>query len=83
MRKLTLLLSAMAMVFGLSLAASTANGPAKLTPEKPKWGDTIMVIYDPAVKGAKFLPGDTVYAYYDLKLHASWTSSLKNGPDIM
>lgn len=68
MRKLTLLLSAMAMVFGLSLEAFTANGPAKLTPEKPKWGDTITVTYDPAVKGAKFLPGDTVYAYYDLKL---------------
>ena len=68
MKKSTLLLSAMAIVFSLSLEASTANGPAKLTPEKPKWGDTTTVTYDPAVKGAKFLPGDTLYAYYDLKL---------------
>lgn len=68
MTKLMIILSGLAMVFSLLLEASTANGPAKLTPEKPKWGDTITVSYDPAVKGAKFLPGDTVYVYYDLKL---------------
>ena len=84
MGKLTLLLSAIAMVFGLALEASTANGPAKLTPEKPRWGDTITVTYDPSAKGAKFLPGDSLYAYYDLKLLKSsrtgWMKmDLKNG----
>ena len=71
MRKLTLLLSAIAIACGLTLEASTANGPAKLTPENPKWGGTITVTYDPAVKGAKFLPGDRVYTYYELKLENS------------
>jgi peroxiredoxin len=68
MRKLILLLSAVLIACGFGLEASTASSPAKLTPENPKWSDTITVTYDPAVKGAKFLPGDTVYAYYDLKL---------------
>jgi len=78
MGKLTLILSAMAMVFGLTLEASTPNGPAKLTPENPKWGDTVTMTYDPAAKGAKFLPGDTVYACYDLKLlKSSMTGSVK------
>jgi peroxiredoxin len=57
----------LAAVLILSSALSAAGGPAKLTPENPKWGDTITVTYDPAVKGAKFLPGDTVYIYYTLK----------------
>ena len=56
-----------AAVLILSSALSAAGGPAKLTPENPKWGDTVTLTYDPAVKGAKFLPGDTVYIYYALK----------------
>jgi peroxiredoxin len=56
-----------ANVIVFSFAAALAAGPAKLTPDKPKWGDTVTVTYDPAVKGAKFLPGDTVYIFYDLK----------------
>lgn len=56
-----------AAVLILSFAASAAGGPAKFEPEKPKWGDTVTVTYDPAVKGAKFLPGDTIYIYYELK----------------
>jgi peroxiredoxin len=67
-RKLTLFLLAMVIVSGLSMGASTVNGPAKLTPENPKWGDTITITYDPAAKGANFLPGDRVYANYDLEL---------------
>ncbi len=35
---------------------------AKMTPEQPKWGDTILVTYDPKAEGAAFLPGDEVYA---------------------
>jgi hypothetical protein len=67
MGKLTLLLSAMVIACGLTLEASAANGPARLTPENPKWGDTVRVTYDPAVKGAKFLPGDTIYCYQELE----------------
>jgi peroxiredoxin len=55
-----------ATVIVFSIAPCLAAGPAKLTPDNPKWGDTVMVTYDPAVKGAKFLPGDTVYVYYQL-----------------
>jgi len=53
-------------VFIFSFVPSTVEGPAKLAPEKPKWGDTVTVTYDPTVKGAKFLPGDTIYIYYAL-----------------
>lgn len=56
-----------AVAFVLSFAASAADGPAKLAPEKPKWGEAVTVTYDPGVKGAKFLPGDTIYIYYELK----------------
>jgi peroxiredoxin len=35
---------------------------AKLTPERPKWGDTVRVTYDPAAEGAAFLTGDEVFA---------------------
>jgi peroxiredoxin len=35
---------------------------AKMTPEQPKWGDTIHITYDPKAEGAAFLPGDDVYA---------------------
>ena len=55
-----------ATVFVFSFAPCMAAGPTKLTPDNPKWGDTVTVTYDPAVKGAKFLPGDTVYVYYQL-----------------
>ena len=60
------LLISFTAVFVFSFAPSAAGGPAKLMPEKPKWGDTVTVTYDPAVKGAKFLPGDTIYIYYVL-----------------
>ncbi len=52
--------------FVFSFMPSTVESPAKLVPEKPKWGDTVTVVYDPTVKGAKFLPGDTIYIYYEL-----------------
>ncbi len=66
MKVISLLISFAAVII-LSFAASAADGPAKLAPENPKWGDTVTVTYDPAVKGAKFLPGDTIYIYYELK----------------
>ena len=50
-----------------SFAPSMAAGPTKLTPENPKWGDTVTVTYDPIVRDAKFQPGDTVYIYCTLK----------------
>ena len=55
-----------ATVIVFLIAPCMAAGPTKLTPNNPKWGDTVTVTYDPAVKGAKFLPGDTVYIYYQL-----------------
>ncbi len=71
MGKLTLSLSVMVLACGLALEASPKNGPARLLPENPRWGDTVTVTYDPAVTGAKFHPGDTVYACYELKLQSS------------
>lgn len=55
------------VIIVLLFAPSAAGGPAKLAPEKPKWGDTVTVTYDPGIEGAKFLPGDTIYIYYELK----------------
>ncbi|MGD2246202.1 MAG: TlpA disulfide reductase family protein [Candidatus Aminicenantes bacterium] len=73
----TLLWVSFTAVFVFPLVSSTTEGPAKLAPEKPRWGDTITVTYDPAVKGAKFLPGDTIYIYYVLTFPEfsknSWT----------
>ena len=46
---------------------SASELPAKISPEKPKWGDSVTLTYDPGVKGAKFLPGDTIYIYYTLQ----------------
>ena len=69
------LLISFTAVFVFSFVPSTVEGPAKLVPEKPKWGDIATVTYDPAVKGAKFLPGDTIYIYYTLK----FPESSKNG----
>jgi peroxiredoxin len=55
-----------ATVIVFSFATLIAAGPARLTPDKPKWGDTVRITYDPAVNGAKFLPGDTVYVCFEL-----------------
>ncbi len=41
---------------------------AKITPEQPKWGDTVRVTYDPAAEGATFLPGDEVFAIFHIFL---------------
>jgi hypothetical protein len=83
MRKLALLLLAMVTVCGLSLGASEANGPAKLTPEKPRWGDIITLSYDPAAKGAVFLPGDEIYVYWTVATDGSseqgWARMEKKG----
>ena len=56
-----------ATVIVFLFAPSMAAGPTKLTPDNPKWGDTVTVTYDPMVRDAKFQPGDTVYIYYQLK----------------
>lgn len=60
-----------ATVIVFLIAPCMAAGPTKLTPNNPKWGDRVTVTYDPAVKGAKFLPGDTLYISYDLKFPES------------
>ena len=39
----------------------SASKVAKLDNEKPKWGDTITVSYDPSVKGAKLARSNEVY----------------------
>lgn len=56
-----------ATVIVFSFAQFMAAGPTKLTPDNPKWGDTVTVTYDPTVRDAKFLPGDTIYINYSLK----------------
>ena len=58
---------ALATIIVFSFVPFMAAGPTKLTPDNPKWGDMVMVTYDPTVTDAKFLPGDTVYIYYELK----------------
>jgi len=50
------------VVFSLQLQAQVV----KFSPEKPRWGEAVAVTYDPTAKGAKFLPGDTIYASYDM-----------------
>jgi peroxiredoxin len=37
---------------------------SKMTPEKPKRGESVVLTYDPSAKGAKFFPGDEVFALY-------------------
>jgi peroxiredoxin/tetratricopeptide (TPR) repeat protein len=41
---------------------------ASITPELPKWGDTIRVTYNPHAEGAAFFPGDDVYAIFHFRL---------------
>jgi peroxiredoxin len=56
---------------------------AKMTPEQPKWGDTIQVTYDPKAVGASFLPGDDVYAIFHISLEdgvdQKWVKMRKKG----
>ena len=56
---------------------------AKLTPEQPKWGDTIRVTYDPNAEGASFLPGDELYAVYHIScekgVDQKWLKMKKTG----
>ncbi len=55
------------LIIGLILSPLVCRGQiAKLTPEKPKWGDTVRVTYDPAAEGAAFLPGDEIFAIYHI-----------------
>jgi len=41
---------------------------AKMTPQQPKWGDTVRITYDFKAEGAAFLPGDEVYAILHITL---------------
>jgi len=43
------------------------EGPAHLSPRKPKWGDTVKVTYEPFNKETEILPGEPVYIHYKLK----------------
>jgi peroxiredoxin len=56
---------------------------AKMTPEQPKWGDTVRVTYDPNADGASFLPGDDVYAVFHIFLEdgtdQKWIELQKTG----
>jgi peroxiredoxin len=58
-----LILPLLLAVLSLPLGAQVA----KLTPEKPKWGDAVTVTYDPTARGAKLLPGDVIYVQYELE----------------
>jgi len=54
----------------LALVLVMASAPlaaqiSRLVPEKPAWGETVVLSYDPAAAGAKFQPGD--------KIEALWT----------
>ncbi len=69
----------MLAVLSLPLAAQVA----KIAPEKPKWGDTITITYDPGAAGASFLPGDEIYASWAVmaggSVEAGWTRMEKKG----
>lgn len=56
---------------------------AKFTPEKPKWGDAVVLTYDPTAKGAALLPGDEIYACWALTAAGSteqgWARMEKKG----
>lgn len=39
---------------------------SEITPEKPKWGDTVCVTYNPSAESARFLPGDDIYVVYPI-----------------
>lgn len=57
------------LLLGLVLLSLTCQGQvARITPEQPKWGDTVRVTYDPNAEGAVFLPGDDVYAAFQIRL---------------
>jgi peroxiredoxin len=60
---------------------------AKINPEQPKWGDTIRVTYDPRAEGAAFLPGDDVYAVFQIPLESGvdqkWIKMNKIGEEFM
>jgi peroxiredoxin len=66
-------------VVSLPLSAQVA----KIAPEKPKWGDIVRVTYDPAAKGAVFLPGDEIYACWAVTAAGSteqgWARMEKKG----
>ena len=62
------------LLAGLFLLSQASQGQiAQITPEQPKWGDTIRVTYDPRAEGAALLPGDGVYAVFHI--------SMENGAD--
>jgi peroxiredoxin len=65
------------------LPLSSLGQIAQITPEQPKWGDTIRVTYDPRAEGAAFLPGDDVYAICHIYLEdgvvQNWTKMEKTG----
>ena len=56
-----------ASVFSLSFSAAAASAQSNLAPDRPKWGESVVVTYDPAAKGAKFLSGETIYISYTLQ----------------
>ena len=58
---------------------------AKMIPEKLHWGESAVLTYDPAAKGAKFLPGDEIFALYTFLNADSYTKGQlrlerKDGP---
>ena len=72
------------LLLGLFFLPLTSRGQiAKITPEQPKWGDTIHVTYDPKAEGAAFLPGDDVYAVCHISLEdgvsQKWVKMEKTG----
>ena len=60
---------ALVLFLGFFLWPRAGQGQiAKMTPENPKWGDTIRLTYDPTSEGAAFLPGEDVYAVCHIRL---------------
>jgi peroxiredoxin len=56
---------------------------ASITPEQPKWSDTIRITYNPITEGAAFLPGEDVYAVFHISLEygadQKWVKMEKTG----
>ncbi len=74
----------LSMILGLTqIPLISATQIAKIMPEKPQWGDTITVTYNPSAEAAEFLPGDDLYTVYSISRDDSmgqgWKKMQKSG----
>ena len=64
MKKATVFISLVLVMIVFPLVST--GQIVEVTPENPKWGDTIRVTYNPAAEGAVFLESDIVFAVYNV-----------------